>query len=196
MGSRASHGPWHTSSQASIVIWRPQRMGGGLTAEISLEAREKTDRTKDTRGLAWWWMQGHWLSLCQTSPRLARHCHLPAIGNGHKKFTRRGRMLWALPQWLWPSFQFHPTHSHLIHWPLAAVFAKKTLNQIPFTHSLQNIFALPNRPGSVVQIWAPVFKYLHYRFPQFNSPWVQARVESFQLKVMLVWSSFTMLMFL
>lgn len=47
-----------------------------------------------------------------------------------------------------PIFSFTQLTSH----SLAAVFAKKTLNQIPFTHSSQNIFALPNRPGSVVQI--------------------------------------------
>ena len=129
MGSGASHGPWHTSSQASKVIWRPQRIGG-LTAEISLEAREKTERTKDTRGLGRWWMQGHWRSV----PDIATLCQtLPLSGN------------WQWPQEIQQTrtdapgstsmtlTQFSVSPTSLAPHSLATVFAKKTLNQIPFT---------------------------------------------------------------
>ena len=62
-------------------------------------------------------------------------------------------------------------------------------------HTTRKIFSLCQISQELFK-YGLLYKYLHYRFPQFNSPWVQARVESFQLKVMFVWSSFTMLMFL
>ena len=194
MGSRASHGPWHSSSQASIVIWRPQRMGGGLTAEISLEAREKTDRTKDTRGLAWWWMQGHWLSV--------------------PDFVTPGQTLPLAGNWQWPQeiyqtrtdalgtasmtlTQFSVSPNSLAPHSLATgrSFCQENLEPDSF-HTTRKIFSLCQISQELLFKYGLLYKYLHYRFAQFNSPWVQARVESFQLKVMLVWSSFTMLMFL
>ena len=178
-----------------MVIWRPQRMGG-LTAEISLEAREKTERTKDTRGLGWWWMQGHWRSV----PDIATLGQtLPLAGN------------WQWPQEIQQTrtdapgsasmtlTQFSVSPNSLARHSLATgtghSFCEENLEPDSF-QTTRKIFSLCQISQELLFKYGLLYKYLHHRFPPFNSPWAQARVESFQLKVMLVWSCFTMLMFL
>lgn len=125
-------------------------MGGGLT-EITLEAVENRQDQGQPSGV--------WAVAVMGARSLA--LSLPDIATPGQTLPLRRQLAMATRNWADedgcprlrandsdPIFSFTQLTSH----SLATVFAKKTLNQIPFTHSSQNIFALPNRPGSVVPI--------------------------------------------